>query len=185
MAILNETSPPPVAPKKKSRKWLWITGIVVAAVVGISLGNASAKTPAPQPTAAPAPVTVTAAAPPAVTVTAEAAVPVTVTEAAAAPVTVTAAAPPAATVTAAPAAPAVRTANTDPAGPKANGKFLIGSQVLPGTWQCDKPGSMPNWTVNAQDNSIIDIELDSIAIVPDSGYTLTLGGCNGLWSKVG
>jgi len=34
-------------------------------------------------------------------------------------------------------------------------------------------------------NSIVDNGLDSIAIVSDSGYTLTLSGCNGLWSKVG
>jgi len=107
---------PPVAPapKKKSRKWLWIAGAVVGAVALIAVGSASGKASV-QPAATPASVTVTAAAPPAVTVTAEAPAPVTVTAPAAAPVTVTAAAPPAVTVTAEAAAPVTVTEPAPPA----------------------------------------------------------------------
>lgn len=86
-----------------------------------------------------------------------------------------------ATVTATPpAAPTAPAASADLGGAEANSKFLVGSQVSSGTWQCDKAGDLPYWSVNAQDNSIIDNGLDTIAIVPDSGYTLTLEGCSSL-----
>ena len=57
--------------------------------------------------------------------------------------------------------------------------------MSPGTWQCDKAGDLPYWSVNAQDNSIIDNGLDTIAIVSDSGYTLALQGCSSLWNTLG
>lgn len=146
-----------------------LSGIAAVVVIG---GIAASCGKAATPAASAAPVGTTATV--THTVTAPPAAPVTVTAPAAPPVTVT--------VTAAPAAPA---ASADPAGPKDNGKFLVGSQVSSGTWQCDKGDELPYWSVNAKDNSIIDNGLDTIAVVVDNGYMLTLGGCQTLWKKVG
>lgn len=162
------------------RRSILIMGGIAAAVVfgGVAAGCGSPAQTASAVTVSAAPVTTTVKQTVTVITTAPAPAPVTVTVTAPplAPVTATA------TVTAAPAAPA---ASADPAGAKANGKFLVGSQVSSGTWQCDKAGDLPYWSVNAQDNSIIDNGLDTIAIVSDSGYTLTLQGCSTLWNKVG
>ena len=157
-----------------------VLAVVVSAAIGNSAGVASAEA--------------AAAAVPAVTVVQTSTVtktpaPVTKTQTVTetvtpAPVTVTETAPPPAPVTVTAPAPAPA-ASADPGGAKKNGKYLIGSQVSGGTWQCDNPGSLPYWSVNAQDNEIIDNGIDSIAIVPDSGYTLELDGCNSLWNKVG
>lgn len=160
------------------RRSILIMGGIAATVLfgGIAAGCGSPAQSASAVTVSAAPVTSRVKQTVTVTTTAPAPAPVTVTAPPPAPATVTA------TVTAAAAAPA---ASADPGGAKANGKFLVGSQVSSGTWQCDKAGDMPYWSVNGQDNSIIDNGLDTIAIVSDSGYTLTLQGCSSLWNKVG
>jgi hypothetical protein len=158
------------------RRSILVMGGIAAAVIfgGIAAGCGSPAQTASAVTVSAVPVTSTVKQTVTVTTTAPAPAPLTVTAPPPAPVTVT--------VTAAPAAPA---ASADPGGAKANGKFLVGSQVSSGTWQCDKAGDLPYWSVNAQDNSIIDNGLDTIAIVSDSGYTLTLQGCSSVWNKVG
>jgi len=163
------------------RRSILIMGGIAATVLfgGVAAGCGSPAQTASAVTVSAAPVTSTVKQTVTVTTTAPAPAPVTVTAPPPAPATVTA------TVTAAPAAPAAPAASADPGGAKANGKFLVGSQVSSGTWQCDKAGDLPYWSVNAQDNSIIDNGLDTIAIVSDSGYTLTLAGCASLWNKVG
>jgi len=163
------------------RRSILIMGGIAATVLfgGVAAGCGSPAQTASAVTVSAAPVTSTVKQTVTVTTTAPAPAPVTVTAPPPAPATVTA------TVTAAPAAPAAPAASADPGGAKANGKFLVGSQVSSGTWQCDKAGDLPYWSVNAQDNSIIDNGLDTIAIVSESGYTLTLQGCSTLWNKVG
>ena len=52
-----------------------------------------------------------------------------------------------------------------------------------GSWQCDKSGALPYWSVNAQDNSIVDNGLDSIAIVVDSGDTWIIIPCREIARK--
>ena len=132
--IAPAPAPAPVAPtpKKRSRKWLVVTGFVVTAVVGIALGSAGGGSKATEQAAAPAPVTVTAEAPPAVTVSAAVLPAVTVTAAAPAPVTITAPAAAPVTVTAAPAAPAVGTVPRD-------GISIVGTSVQPGTYSSSSP----------------------------------------------
>ena len=152
-----------------NRKALIIGGVAAAVLLigGIAAANGKDSSAAVQVAPA-APVTVTVTAPPVTkTVTAP-------------PVTVTAPPPAPVTVTAQPNA-----ATTDPAGPKKDGKFLVGSQIETGTWQCDKPGSLPYWSVNDQANGIVDNGLDSIAIITEEGYTAQLDGCSSTWVKVG
>lgn len=108
-------APPPA--KKKSRKWMWIAGLVVTAVVGIAIGSASAGSKAPVQAAAPSPVTVTAAAP--------------------APVTVTAAAPPTVTVTAPPPAPAAPAATGSATEITKSGTYVVGVDIKAGKWKSD------------------------------------------------
>jgi len=155
------------------RRTIIIGGIVGAVLVigGIAAATGSKGSATAAASAAPTTVTVTAPAPAPKTVTVTAP-PVTVQAPAPAPVTVT--------VTAQPNA-----ATSDPGGPKKDGKYLIGSQLTPGTWQCDKPGSFPFWTVHDQADDIVNNGLDTIAIVTDEGYTVDLDGCASTWVKVG
>ncbi len=167
------------APKKGGkRKLLLGGGALILLVIGFALGSGGGNSTAAAPAAAPAPVTVTAAA---VTVTAPAPDAVTITADAPAPVTVT-------------AEPAAPKAGTGPDDPKANGKFLLGSQINSGTWQCSEAkkigtGSsemeMAYWEVTAQDNSIVHNGNDTIAVIGGEGYTVTLSGCATTWTKVG
>ena len=101
-----------------------------------------------------------------------------------------------ATVTATVAAPALtpatvtvtaeaNPASADPAAPKANGKYLVGSQVAPGTWQCAEPTDSVHWRVDDQAGELMDIGLDSIAILNPGGYTIKLAHCDSAWVKVG
>ena len=99
------------------------------------------------------------------------------------------------TVTAAPAAapaPSPAPAN-GPTDPHRNGKFLLGSQIESGTWQCGESktigtGSdqldMAYWEVTAQSNDIVENGNDTIAVIGDDGYTVTLSGCATTWVKV-
>jgi hypothetical protein len=182
----TETIPTSAAPvnKGKGRKIAILGGFVATFVIGIAIGSAgggSSNAAAPAPT----PVTVSAPAPAPITVTASAAdapAPVTVTE------TITVApAPAAAPAAAAPAAPA-----TGPADQHKNGKFLLGSQIESGTWQCAESktigtGSnqldMAYWEVTAQNNDIVENGNDTIAVIGDEGYTVTLSGCATNWVK--
>jgi len=100
-----------------------------------------------------------------------------------APVTVTV------TEAAAPAAAAPAAAATADPASKKNGKYLIGTQIEPGTWQCSEAETLgdidtASWKVSDQANEIISIELDTIAIVPSDGYTVDLSGCATMWTKV-
>jgi len=153
------------------KKWIIIGGAALAVLAIGGIASAAGKGGSTAATTTEKTVTVTAPAPAPKTVTVTAP-PVTVTAPPPAPVTVT--------VTAQPNAP-----TADPAGPKKDGKFMVGSQIEPGTWQCDKPGSFPFWTVHDQANGIVDNGLDSIAIITDEGYTVELDGCSSTWTKVG
>jgi len=107
-----------------------------------------------------------------------------------APVTVTAPAPPAVTVTAPPATvtASANAASADPSGPKRNGSYLISSQITPGTWQCTSPdsGTIPGaWTIYDSSHTMVDIDLTTIASVPDSGYSVTFEWCKSTWTLIG
>lgn len=73
----------------------------------------------------------------------------------------------------------------DPNGPKANGNYLVGAELTPGTWQCDEAGSMTNWTARDQAGGVADIGISTLAVIPASAYIADLGGCAGTWSLVG
>lgn len=128
-------SPAPTGPTKSNRgRILAIVGGVVALLVALAIGRASAAPTPVEPVAAPAPVTVTAK-PPTVTKTVTATpTPATVT---ADPTTVTA--EPAtvtetATVTAEGQTVTAEAPSTPPAGIK-NGVNLVGTDVQPGTYR--------------------------------------------------
>jgi hypothetical protein len=186
---INAPAAPP-AKKGKGRKFATVGVLLATVAIGFALGRSGRGSEVAAAAAAlPQTVTVTAAP---VTVTAP---PVTVQAPASAPVTVEvpAAAPPPVTVTvtepAAPAAaPPAAAATADP-GSKKNGKYLIGTQIEPGTWQCSESETLgdidtASWKVSDQANEIISIELDTIAIVPGDGYTVDLSGCATTWTKV-
>jgi hypothetical protein len=171
-------------PRRSKRKLAVIGGVAAALIVGVMIGKAGGSTAtAATPTPGPAPVTITekADAPAPITVTAPvpAQATVTVTEKAEAPA-------------AAPAAPAPAAAK-GPGDPHKNGKFLLGSQIDSGTWQCDESetiGSGSNqidmayWEVTSETNDIVNNGNDTIAVVGDEGHTVTLKGCKTNWVKV-
>ncbi len=73
----------------------------------------------------------------------------------------------------------------DPAGPKANGSYLIGSQMTPGTWQCARAGG-PGvyWAIRSRDGGLLDNGLTTIATI-QGGDIGDLQGCAGSWTLVG
>jgi hypothetical protein len=175
----------PATKKGKGRKFATVGVLLATVAIGFALGRSGggSDVAAVAATATP-PQTVTMAAPP-VTVEAPASAPVTVevTAPAPAPVTVTV------TEAAAPAAAAPAAAATADPASKKNGKYLIGTQIEPGTWQCSEAETLgdidtASWKVSDQANEIISIELDTIAIVPSDGYTVDLSGCATMWTKV-
>ncbi len=180
---VSVTDPAAPAQKKngKGRKFATVGVLLATAAIGFALGKSGGGT---EVAAVAAAQNVTVTAPP-VTVQAPAPAPVTVEvpAPAPAPVTVTVTEP------VAPAAPAPAAAsNADPASKK-NGKYLIGTQIEPGTWQCSEAETLgdiatASWKVSDQTNEIISIELDTIAIVPSDGYTVDLSGCATTWAKV-
>jgi len=174
------------AKKSKGRKFVTVGVLLATVAIGFALGRSGGGSDVAATAAVTAspPQTITVTAPP-VTVEAPASAPVTVEVPAPAPapvtVTVTESAAPAVAAPAA-AAPA------DPASKK-NGKYLIGTQIEPGTWQCSEAETLgdidtASWKVSDQANEIISIELDTIAIVPSDGYTVDLSGCATMWTKV-
>jgi hypothetical protein len=180
------TAPAAPAEKKgKGRKFATVGVLLVTAAIGFALGRSGSGSEVAAAAATTAPAqTVTVTAPP-VTVEAPAPAPVTVEVPAAAPAPVTV------TVTeaAAPAQPAPAAAATADPATKKNGKYLIGTQIEPGTWQCSEAETLgdldtASWKVSDQANEIISIELDTIAIVPSDGYTVDLSGCATSWAKV-
>lgn len=199
----NTYGPPPVPPppSKKSRRGaiIAVVAAVVALLIGVGIGGASKTTDTPTAASgagSTATVTEQGAAGEGATVTTTVDKTVTATETVMPkPVVKTVEK----TVTAKPPAPRTVTEtaepdepSTDPNGPKANGKYLIGSQVSGGTWQCAEAETIGGdnletayWSVNAKDNEIIDNGIDTIAIVDGSGYTLELNGCATTWTKVG
>ena len=181
MTTDNITTTPPatITPKKKGGKRKFgVAGVLFATLaIGFVIGKGgSGPAEAAATTTPPVPVTVTAP-------------PVTVTAPAPAQATVTMPPPPPVTVTAEPAAPK---AGTGPDDPKNNGKFLLGSQINSGTWQCSEAkkigtGSnemdMAYWEVTDQANGIVENGNDTIAVVGSEGYTVTLSGCATTWTK--
>lgn len=117
--------------------------------------TSAAPTTIKVPTTVPTTVQVTVT-PPAVTITQ--------------PVTVTAAAP---------------AANADAGGPKANGNYLVGPNIAPGTWQCSSGDDTTFWRISDQTAKTIDNGFSTIAIVSAEAYTTDLQRCKGTWTKVG
>lgn len=146
------------------------SAVIIIGAIAAATGGGSSTATAAAPAAAPETVRTT--------VTAHQTIPQYVTQTVTAP-------PATVTVTAQPAAPAAPAASADPAGPKKNGKYLVGSQIAPGTWQCDKETSGIYWEVDDKTGEIMSNGLDSIAIVPDDGYTFAMNDCSSLWNKVG
>ena len=92
--------------------------------------------------------------------------------------TVTAPAPEAVTVTVEPGP------TDDPAGPKANGSYLVGSQLAAGTWQCSQGTDRMYWAARNSAGDVVDNDLNTIAIIENSDYIADLTGCSATWTLV-
>lgn len=81
--------------------------------------------------------------------------------------------------------PAVAAANADPAGPKANGNYLVGKNIAPGNWQCSSGDDSTFWRISDQSAKTINNGFSTIAAVTEGAFTADLLDCKGTWSKVG
>jgi hypothetical protein len=161
-----------------------VGAVIAAAAIGNSAGTASAEAAA----AAIPPVTVS----------------VTETETSTAtktlaPVTETVTETATETVTAPPPAPVTETVTvtesanaptSDPAGPKRNGTYLVGSQIASGQWQCPSADSIGLIYFETDDSAgeIIDNDVHEsslIAFVGSDAYSVEFSGCGESWTKVG
>ena len=88
------------------------------------------------------------------------------------------------TVEVAPAAPA---ASTDPKGPKADGQYLLGSEIVAGQWRCQQGDDFLYWGIHTESGDIVDNGTGKgslIAHVGTKGYTVDLKGCDVPWVKI-
>lgn len=71
-----------------------------------------------------------------------------------------------------------------PDGPKANGNYLVGPELAPGTWQCSKGGDLIYWAERNASGDLTDNGLSTLATIDEGTYIADLTGCAGMWSLV-
>lgn len=78
------------------------------------------------------------------------------------------------------------TVTAEPAGTAvANGDYLVGTDIEPGTYQCKDATDRLYWEADDSSGEIIDNDLGSIARFGSDAYTIKLSGCAGDWTRVG
>ena len=76
--------------------------------------------------------------------------------------------------------------NEDPAGPKANGNYLVGAELAAGTWQCSKGAALTSWYARDRDGQVTaDWGAGTLAVIPADAYIADLLECSGTWARVG
>lgn len=81
---------------------------------------------------------------------------------------------------------ATETVTMQPAGATVeNGDYVIGSDIKTGVWQCRGGGGNLYWEVTTKTGDIVNNGLNSIAQVTSDGFSVTLQGCDDVWTKVG
>ena len=74
----------------------------------------------------------------------------------------------------------------DPSGPKANGNYLVGAELAPGTWQCSGGSNLTAWFARDQAGDVTaNWGAGTIAVIPSSAYIADLLECSGTWARVG
>lgn len=76
--------------------------------------------------------------------------------------------------------------NDDPTGPKANGNYLVGAELAPGTWQCGKGDDMTAWFARDRAGQVTaNWGAGTLAVIPADAYIADLTNCSAAWSLVG